>query len=403
MSIDITIEEMETLPAESYELFDIRGEIERAHGILPNSVASSADALMENPPEDKEKKIIICCSRGQISRDIAEELQEQGYEAYSLKGGYVGWLMADMKKKEADDVCEHVELSIRKKFKKKIWSKFTKAVREYELVKEGDRIAVCISGGKDSMLLAKLFQELYRHGKRNFGLVFLCMNPGYNEENWRIIQENAKLLDIPLTTFETQIFDSVAEVDKNPCYLCARMRRGYLYSKAKELGCNKIALGHHFDDVIETILMGMLYSGKVETMMPKLHSQNFEGMELIRPLYLVKEEDIKAWRDYNGLHFIQCACKFTDTCTTCNNEETRSKRVEVKQLIAKLKETNPFVESNIFKSVENVNLDTVIGYKAGGVRHHFLDTYDEKGRSADAGNQEKADEKTDKKADEKAE
>ena len=375
MSIDITIEEMETLPAESYELFDIRGEIERAHGILPNSVASSADALMENPPEDKEKKIIICCSRGQISRDIAEELQDQGYEAYSLKGGYVGWLMADMKKKEADDVCEHVELSIRKKFKKKIWSKFTKAVREYELVKEGDRIAVCISGGKDSMLLAKLFQELYRHGKRNFGLVFLCMNPGYNEENWRIIQENAKLLDIPLTTFETQIFDSVAEVDKNPCYLCARMRRGYLYSKAKELGCNKIALGHHFDDVIETILMGMLYSGKVETMMPKLHSQNFEGMELIRPLYLVKEEDIKAWRDYNRLQFIQCACRFTENCTSCGGAKG-SKREEMKDLVTELRKKSEFIDSNIFNSVSNVNLKTIIGYKKDGEYHNFLDNYD---------------------------
>ena len=377
MSIDITIEEMETLPAESYELFDIRGEIERAHGILPNSVESSADALMENPPEDKEKKIIICCSRGQISRDIAEELQDQGYEAYSLKGGYVGWLMADMKKKEADDVCEHVELSIRKKFKKKIWSKFTKAVREYELVKEGDRIAVCISGGKDSMLMAKLFQELLKHGKANFELVFLVMNPGYNEDNWKIIQDNAKVLGIPLTVFETQIFDTVADIDKNPCYLCARMRRGYLYSHAKELGCNKIALGHHFDDVIETILMGMLYSAQVQTMMPKLHSTNFEGMELIRPMYLIREDDIKAWRDYNDLHFIQCACKFTDTCTTCNNEENQSKRMEIKKLIAELKKTNPFVEGNIFKSVENVNLDTVVGYKAKGVRHNFLDTYDD--------------------------
>ena len=258
-----------------------------------------------------------------------------------------------------------------------LYSQVRQAIEDYDMIQANDRIAIGISGGKDSMLMAKLFQELYRHGKRNFGLVFLCMNPGYNEENWRIIQENAKLLDIPLTTFETQIFDSVAEVDKNPCYLCARMRRGYLYSKAKELGCNKIALGHHFDDVIETILMGMLYSGKVETMMPKLHSQNFEGMELIRPLYLVKEEDIKAWRDYNGLHFIQCACKFTDTCTTCNNEENRSKRVEIKQLIANLKKVNPFVEANIFKSVENVNLATVVAYKKDGIKHSFLDHYDE--------------------------
>lgn len=377
MSIDITIEEMETLPAESYELFDIRGEIERAHGILPNSVASSADALMENPPEDKEKKIIICCNRGQISRDIAEELQEQGYEAYSLKGGYVGWLMADMKKKEADDVCEHVELSIRKKFKKKIWSKFTKAVREYELVKEGDRIAVCISGGKDSMLMAKLFQELKRHNKFNFEVKFLVMDPGYSPENRKVIEENARKMKIPIQIFESNIFESVFEIEKSPCYICARMRRGYLYNFAQQMGCNKIALGHHYDDVIETILMGMLYSAQVQTMMPKLHSTNFEGMELIRPMYLIREDDIKAWRDYNDLHFIQCACKFTDTCTTCNNEENQSKRMEIKKLIAELKKTNPFVEGNIFKSVENVNLDTVVGYKAKGVRHNFLDTYDD--------------------------
>ena len=377
MSIDITIEEMEALPAESYELFDIRGEIERAHGILPNSTASSADALMENPPEDKEKKIIICCSRGQISRDIAEELQDQGYEAYSLKGGYVGWLMADMKKKEADDVCEHVELSIRKKFKKKIWSKFTKAVREYELVKEGDRIAVCISGGKDSMLMAKLFQELKRHNKFNFEVKFLVMDPGYSPENRKVIEENARKMKIPIQIYESNIFESVFEIEKSPCYICARMRRGYLYNFAQQMGCNKIALGHHYDDVIETILMGMLYSAQVQTMMPKLHSTNFEGMELIRPMYLIREDDIKAWRDYNDLHFIQCACKFTDTCTTCNNEENQSKRMEIKKLIAELKKTNPFVEGNIFKSVENVNLDTVVGYKAKGVRHNFLDTYDD--------------------------
>ena len=377
MSIDITIEEMEALPAESYELFDIRGEIERARGILPNSTASSADVLMENPPEDKEKKIIICCSRGQISRDIAEELQGQGYEAYSLKGGYVGWLMADMKKKEADDVCEHVELSIRKKFKKKIWSKFTKAVREYELVKEGDRIAVCISGGKDSMLMAKLFQELKRHNKFNFEVKFLVMDPGYSPENRKVIEENARKMKIPIQIFESNIFESVFEIEKSPCYICARMRRGYLYNFAQQMGCNKIALGHHYDDVIETILMGMLYSAQVQTMMPKLHSTNFEGMELIRPMYLIREDDIKAWRDYNDLHFIQCACKFTDTCTTCNNEENQSKRMEIKKLIAELKKTNPFVEGNIFKSVENVNLDTVVGYKAKGVRHNFLDTYDD--------------------------
>lgn len=378
MSIDITIEEMEALPAESYELFDIRGEIERAHGILPNSTASSADVLMENPPEDKEKKIIICCSRGQISRDIAEELQEQGYEAYSLKGGYVGWLMADMKKKEADDVCEHVELSIRKKFKKKIWSKFTKAVREYELVKEGDRIAVCISGGKDSMLMAKLFQELKRHNKFNFEVKFLVMDPGYSPENRKVIEENVRKMKIPIQIFESNIFESVFEIEKSPCYICARMRRGYLYNFAQQMGCNKIALGHHYDDVIETILMGMLYGAQMQTMMPKLHSTNFEGMQLIRPLYLVREDDIKKWRDYNHLYFLQCACKFTETCSSCqDNGQNNSKRLEVKNLIREMKKTNPYVEGNIFKSVENVNLSTVIAYKKDDVKHHFLETYDD--------------------------
>ena len=377
MSIDITIEEMEALPAESYELFDIRGEIERAHGILPNSTASSADALMENPPEDKEKKIIICCSRGQISRDIAEELQGQGYEAYSLKGGYVGWLMADMKKKEADDVCEHVELSIRKKFKKKIWSKFTKAVREYELVKEGDRIAVCISGGKDSMLMAKLFQELKRHNKFNFEVKFLVMDPGYSPENRKVIEENARKMKIPIQIFESNIFESVFEIEKSPCYICARMRRGYLYNFAQQMGCNKIALGHHYDDVIETILMGMLYGAQVQTMMPKLHSTNFEGMELIRPLYLIREADIIHWANYNDLHFIQCACRFTEHCASCGGTEKGSKRAEIKELIHELAKKDPVIEYNIFRSVENVNLNTVIGYKQDGVRHNFLDTYDE--------------------------
>ena len=226
------------------------------------------------------------------------------------------------------------------------------------------------------MLMAKLIQELQRHGKIHFEAVFLVMNPGYNADNWKIIQENAKLLGIPLTVFESDIFDTVAEIEKNPCYLCARMRRGYLYSHAKELGCNKIALGHHYDDVIETILMGMLYGAQIQTMMPKLHSTNFEGMELIRPMYFVREADICKWRDYNELHFLQCACHFTETCSTCHEDgTTSSKRLETKKLIAQLKQTNPFVENNIFKSMENVNLNTVIAYKKDGERHSFLDEY----------------------------
>ena len=243
---------------------------------------------------------------------------------------------------------------------------------------EGDCIAVCISGGKDSMLMAKLFQELKLHNKFDFQVKFLVMDPGYSPANRQVIEENARRLNIPITIYESDIFESVFNVEKSPCYLCARMRRGHLYSFAKEMGCNKIALGHHYDDVIETILMGMLYGAQVQTMMPKLHSTNFEGMELIRPLYLVREDDIKAWRDYNDLHFIQCACKFTDTCTTCNNNENRSKRMEIKDLIRELKKVNPYVEGNIFKSIENVNLNTVVAYKKDGVKHHFLETYDEK-------------------------
>ena len=226
------------------------------------------------------------------------------------------------------------------------------------------------------MLMAKLLQELQLHGKVKFDLVFLVMNPGYNEDNWNIILNNAKLLGIPINVFESDIFNIVADVDKSPCYLCARMRRGYLYSHAKELDCNKIALGHHFDDVIETTLMGMLYSGKVETMMPKLHSKNFEGMELIRPMYMVREADIKAWRDYNNLHFIQCACRFTERCATCGGEKG-SKRDEMKELIAELRKRCDTIDMNIFNSVHNINLKTVIGYHKGDWTYNFLDDYDE--------------------------
>ena len=228
------------------------------------------------------------------------------------------------------------------------------------------------------MLMAKLIQELQRHGKIHFEAVFLVMNPGYNADNWKIIQDNASLLGIPLTVFETEIFDVVAGIEENPCYLCARMRRGYLYSKAKELGCNKIALGHHFDDVIETILMGMLYSGKVETMMPKLYSQHFEGMELIRPLYLIKEDAVKAWRDYNGLHFIQCACRFTENCASCGGAKG-SKRDEMKELVAQFRKTSPVIETNIFNSVRNINLRTVLGWHKDEEAYYFLDDYDARG------------------------
>ena len=272
--------------------------------------------------------------------------------------------------------CRDVEEGLRKKFHKSLFSPFAKAIVKYELLKEGDKVAVCISGGKDSMLMAKLFQEIQRHNKYPFELVFMVMDPRYSDLNRKYIEHNAKMLGIPITIFDSDIFDAVFEIEKSPCYLCARMRRGYLYSKAKELGCNKIALGHHYDDVIETILMGMLYSGQIQTMMPKLHSVNFEGMELIRPLYLIREEEIKKWRDYYDLHFLQCACKFTEHNAELNEDKSsESKRLETKGIIAELKKTNPFVEGNIFKSVENVNLSTIVAYKKDGVVHHFLDDY----------------------------
>ena len=376
--MSVSIEQLKSMNADEYQLIDMRNESEIAHGEIPGAITIQAEEIENSELIDKTKRLIICCSRGQNSIEVAQNLVEKGYDAESLEGGYVAWLLDMMKQQEAEDISKDVEQSLRKKFKKKIWCKFTKAINQYELVKPGDRIAVCISGGKDSMLMAKLFQELKIHNKFDFEVKFLVMDPGYSPANRKVIEENARKLNIPITIFESDIFDSVYNIEKSPCYLCARMRRGHLYHFAQELGCNKIALGHHYDDVIETILMGMLYGAQIQTMMPKLHSTNFEGMELIRPLYLVREDDIKAWRDYNGLHFIQCACKFTDTCTTCNNEENRSKRVEIKELIKKLKEVNQYVEGNIFKSVENVNLETVVAYKKDGVKHHFLDDYDTK-------------------------
>lgn len=267
---------------------------------------------------------------------------------------------------------EEIEKSIRKKFHKCLFSRFAKAINEYRLLEEGDRVAVCISGGKDSMLMAKLFQELKKHNKFSFSLEFMVMDPGYHSRNRRLLEDNANHLGIPITVFETNIFDAVYDIEQSPCYLCARMRRGYLYRHAQELGCNKIALGHHYDDVIETILMGMLYGAQIQTMMPRLHSTNFAGMELIRPMYLIREEDILRWRDYNGLHFLQCACRFTEACGKDGQEgAVMSKRQEIKQLIRKMKETNPYVEGNIFRSVENVNLSTVIAYKKDGKKHYF--------------------------------
>ena len=275
------------------------------------------------------------------------------------------------------ETYQKIERSIIKKFRKQLWTPFIVAVKRYELIQAGDKIAVCISGGKDSMLMAKLLQELQRHSEVPFELVYLVMDPGYNEINRQKIESNAALLHIPITVFETNIFDVANNSDKSPCYLCARMRRGHLYKKAQELGCNKIALGHHFNDVIETTVMSMFYGSQLQAMPPKLHSTNFPGMTLIRPMYCIREDDIIAWRRYNELEFIQCACRFTEGCASCGGTEKGSKRADVKRLIHSLEQENPYVAKNIFRSVENVNLNTVIGYKKDGVRYHFLDTYDD--------------------------
>ena len=380
---EISVQELSKRDADSYILIDIRDDSSYSYGNIPGSLHVPKDILEADYEKYKDKPLILYCKKGETSAETVQFLKEKNIEAKNLKGGYLAWLMESMKQEEEQqDVYLDIEQSIRKKFKKSIWCKFTKAVREYELVKEGDKIAVCISGGKDSMLMAKLFQELQRHNRFPFEVTFLVMDPGYSKENRQIIENNAKKLHIPLTIFESDIFEAVLHVEKSPCYLCARMRRGHLYAKAKELGCNKIALGHHYDDVIQTILMGMLYGAQVQTMMPKLHSTNFERMELIRPLYLVREDDIKKWRDYNDLHFLQCACKFTETCSI-EGGDSSSKRMEIKHLIRELKKTNPFVEGNIFKSVENVNLSTVIAYKQDGVKHHFLESYDEVAESRD--------------------
>ena len=272
---------------------------------------------------------------------------------------------------------KEIERSIITTYRKEIWSKFVKAVSDYKLIQENDNVMVCISGGKDSFLLAKCIQELQRHGNVKFNAHYVVMDPGYNEYNRNFILDNAKILNIPLEMFESDIFDVVANVDsKSPCYLCARMRRGYLYNHAKELGCNKIALGHHFDDVIETTLLSMFYGAEIKTMMPKLHSDNYEGIDLIRPLYLVKEASIITWKNYNELTFINCACRFTEGCSLIN--DGTSKRKEMKELIKNLRKINPSVDANIFKAMDNVNMNCVLSWHKDGVNHSFLDDYDKK-------------------------
>lgn len=277
------------------------------------------------------------------------------------------------------DRCQEIERSIIKTYRANLWAKFVKACKEYELIKPNDHICVCISGGKDSMLLAKLFQELHRHSDFEFEVTYLLMDPGYNDYNRNLILNNLKLLNIPAVIKSTDIFEIANSQEKNPCYLCAKMRRGALYRLAKDLGCNKIALGHHYDDVIETILMNMLNAGSFQTMLPKLHSANYEGMELIRPMYLIREADILRWMRYNNLEFIQCACRFTENISSEkeSNSHTSSQRANTKKLIHELLSYNPMVEKNIFRSAHNVNLDKIIGYKHKNEFHSYLETYDD--------------------------
>ena len=385
----ITIEELEALKDAEKTIVDIRPQDQYMRGTFPGAVSLPASRLEEQYEEetarlDKMHPVYVMCHTGEKSQEWVRRLTGDGFDAVNVEGGYRAWLRLSLSRfvggeseTDREEKRARIEQSIIKKFRKPIWRAFTRALNTYDLIQEGDKIVVCISGGKDSMLMAKLFQELKKHGKFQFETVFLVMNPGYNADNWKIIQDNAKLLGIPLTVFESDIFDTVATIEQNPCYLCARMRRGHLYAQAKALGCNKIALGHHFDDVIETILMGMLYSGKIETMMPKLHSQNFEGMELIRPMYLIKEDAVKAWRDYNGLQFIQCACRFTENCVSCGGGRG-SKRDEMKELIAHFRKESDVIEKNIFKSVHNINLKTVIGYHKDDWTYNFLDDYNDK-------------------------
>ena len=330
---------------DEFFIIDVRNSQDFQKGHIKGSINITIDKI----PANLDKRIILV---GYKYFESEYAVLEGGYEAYYQN---------------------RVNNSITKKYRRELWSKFTKAISQYKLINENDVIAVCISGGKDSMLMAKLFSELHKHTNIPFELKYVVMDPGYRKENRDLIIENASKLDIPIEIFDTKIFDSVLNLDKSPCYICARMRRGYLYNYAKNLGCNKIALGHHFDDVIETTLMSMLWGGQIETMLPKLHSENFEGMELIRPLYLIREENIIKWRDYNDLKFLQCACKFTEASSI--NEST-SKRLETRKLIKELKKTNDQLEMNIFRRMENVQLKNVLGYKKDDEYHYFLDEYD---------------------------
>ena len=382
----ITIEELEALKDAEKTIVDIRPQDQYMRGTFPGAVSLPASRLEEQYEEetarlDKMHPVYVMCHTGEKSQEWVRRLTGDGFDAVNVEGGYRAWLRLSLSRfvggeSEADreEKRARIEQSIIKKFRKTLWNNFIGAVKEYELISAGDRIAVCISGGKDSMLLAKCVQQLQRHSEIPFEAEYIVMDPGYNAENRALIEHNAKLMDIPIYIFESDIFSVTERAGGSPCYLCARMRRGCLYSKAKELGCNKIALGHHFNDVIETVLMSMMYSSEIKTMPPKLHSTNFDGMELIRPLYKVKEKEIIAFSNYNGLKFLQCACRFTENSA---HNEGLSKRKEIKALIEDIKKVNPNVDDNIFRSIHNVNMATIPGWRDrdSGTLHSFTENY----------------------------
>lgn len=377
---EITYDELKGLENESYVLIDIRDEGLVSYGVIPGAVHIFVDDLENSrvlADISKEKKLIFYCEIGRRSREIDDTLEFlEGRDCYSLAEGYVGYIRSGMKSQtDKDEKRKRAEASIQKKFHKQLFSPFARACKTYKLIEEGDHIAVCISGGKDSMLMAKLMQQLKRVSETDFELVFLVMDPGYNEANRKKIEDNAKRLRVPITVFESDIFEIANNAGGSPCYLCARMRRGNLYAKAKELGCNKIALGHHFTDVIETTLLGMFYGSQLQAMLPKLHSTNFEGMELIRPMYCIREEAIIRWAKHNNLEFLQCACRFVDEYSSSEDGIGKSKRQEIKMLLKELEKANPGIEHSIFKSIHSVCLDTFPGYKQQGEYHSFLNEY----------------------------
>lgn len=374
-----TIEQMEE-DQRPKVIVDVREPDDFSRGSYPGAVNISSQQFETVLKDFAGKVIYIIGYQGKDSLEIAEAYKKER-EIYCIADGYPSYVKLKQNRmleneEQIPGYILNVERSIIKKYRREIWHPFVKAINDYDLIEDGDKIAVCISGGKDSMLMAKCFQELKKHGKKQFDLVFLMMDPGYNPDNYQIIMNNTKLLGIPLSVFHTHIFEITAVEKESPCYLCARMRRGHLYNQAKELGCNKIALGHHFDDIIETIVMGMFYGAQIQTMMPKLHSLNFDGMELIRPMYLIREKNIIRWAASNGLNFIQCACRITEK-SAIPGKKQGSKRDVVKKLIHDLAKKDPLIEMNIFRSVENVNLGTIIAYKKDGKKHYFLEDYDQ--------------------------